>query len=309
MPRSRRRSLWLLIPFWFFFVMLCLVAPLATGLGLRSQVGAGSFLGGLAGGSQPWIGIRMRPVTADAANVLGLPNTDGAIVDRIYPTSPADQGGLELYDVIVSVNGRPVTNVDSVSGALSSLRPGSAVEMTVLRPNPTGRGAPTTQALTLVAGQRPRVGEVRGWVDYRSADVPYQFRYPNTWFIDDIGAPAEPILLAPPTPYDDVVQFQVSANVPALDEWYRLVIESARSGAVDLKVANERQVTVAGQTGRRATLSLVGESNETRQIEIALARDPANSRGYFVFLAADPASFPDLLPNFEEILASLTISR
>ncbi|GIW05869.1 MAG: hypothetical protein KatS3mg060_0674 [Dehalococcoidia bacterium] len=306
MPRSRRRSLKLLVPAAVLFVVLCLIAPLVAGLGLRAQFGNEAPLGG-SGGGQAWIGIRMRPVTPDAATVLGLPNTNGAIVDRIYPTSPAEQGGLELFDVIVQINGQPVTTVDAVSGALSGVRPGTAVSLTVLRPDPSGRGTAQRQELSLVAGARPRIGEVRGWTDYRDQSVPYQFRYPNTWFIDDIGAPAEPILIAPPTPYNDVVQFQVAANVPALDEWYRLVLDSARNGAASLKVENERQVTISNQPGRRASLTIVGDANVEQKVEVVLVRDGSNNRGYFIFLSADPASYPELLRNFEDILASFSI--
>jgi hypothetical protein len=308
MPQSRRRSLKLLLPAAFLFVVFCLLAPLATGLTLRARLGGEAPLGSLGGG-QAWIGIRMRPVTPDAARALGLPNTNGAIVDRIYPTSPAEQGGLAVFDVIIRVNGEAVVTVDAVSGALRDVRPGTLISLTVLRPDPSGRGPAQRQELSLVAGTRPRIGEVRGWTDYRSANVPYQFRYPNTWFIDDIGAPAEPILIAPPTPYNDVVQFQVSANVPPLDEWYRLVLESARNGAVDVKVANERQVTISNQLGRRASLTIVGENNVEQKVEVVLVRDSTTNRGYFVFLSADPASYGELLRNFEEILASFSITR
>lgn len=306
MPRSRRRSLKLLIPSAFLFVLLCLVAPLVAGLGLRARLGGEAPLGGL-GSSQGWIGIRMRPVTPDAATVLGLPNTNGAIIDRIYPTSPAAQSGLQLFDVIVQVNGQPVATVDAVSGALTGVPPGTPVSITVLRPDPSGRGLAQRQEIALVTGTRPRIGEVRGWTEYRSASVPYQFRYPNTWFIDDIGAPAEPILIAPPTPYNDVVQFQVSANVPALDQWYRQVIESARDGAVEVKVENERPFTISNLPGRRASLTIVGNANVEQKVEFVLVRDSATNRGYLIFLSANPASYPELLRNFDEILASFSI--
>ncbi|MCS6802737.1 MAG: PDZ domain-containing protein [Chloroflexota bacterium] len=306
MPRSRRRSLKLLIPSALLFVLLCLVAPLLVGLGLRAQRGNEAPLGELGGG-QAWVGIRMRPVTPEAAAVLGLPTTNGALIDRIYPTSPAEQSGLQQFDVIIQINGQPVATVDAVSGVFSGMRPGTPVSITVLRPDPSGRSAAQRREIALVTGTRPRIGEVRGWTDYRSANVPYQFRYPNTWFIDDVGAPAEPILIAPPTPYNDVVQFQVSANVPALDQWYRQVLESAREGAAEVRVENERSVTLANLPGRRASLTIIGSANLEQKVEFVLIRDSATSRGYFIFLSAHPVSYPDLLRNFEDILASFSI--
>jgi hypothetical protein len=300
-PRPPSCSLKLIIPAGVLFVLLCLVTPFAAGLALRSQLS-----GTLPGTGQPWIGIRMRALTPQAAQLLQLPSTEGALIDRVYPTSPADQAGLTVFDVIIQVDGQPVVTIDVISNAVRRLRPGDTLSLTVLRPAPTG---PTRQTLSVVVGQWPRPGEVRGWTEFRNPAVPYQFRYPNTWFIDPEGAPAAPILLAPPTRYDDFVQFQVAANVPPLEEWYRQVLESARTNNASIEVRNERSVTLSGQSGRRAQLRLVNSQNQETLVELVLVRDATTNFGYFIFLSANPASFPALLANFEEMLASFRITR
>src|SRR5207249_5672173 len=41
-----------------------------------------------------WIGVSVQPLTADLAQSLGIADTRGALVARVYPKSPADSAGL-----------------------------------------------------------------------------------------------------------------------------------------------------------------------------------------------------------------------
>jgi serine protease Do len=57
------------------------------------------------------LGVRVRSVTAETLNAVGLRRTEGVIVTSVRPGSNADEAGLSRGDVILQVDQRPVTNV------------------------------------------------------------------------------------------------------------------------------------------------------------------------------------------------------
>ena len=57
---------------------------------------------------RPWAGVSGQPVDADMAGPLGLDRPGGIIVSGVHPASPFRQAGLDVGDVITSVDGQPV---------------------------------------------------------------------------------------------------------------------------------------------------------------------------------------------------------
>ena len=57
-----------------------------------------------------WIGVQIQPVTPEIADSLGLKNADGALVAEPQKDSPAVKAGIQAGDVIVTVDGKPVTD-------------------------------------------------------------------------------------------------------------------------------------------------------------------------------------------------------
>jgi S1-C subfamily serine protease len=62
-----------------------------------------------ASGDPPFLGIDYREITPEIAAAYGLSAPQGARVAGVLPGSPADRVGIRKGDIIVSVNGRPVT--------------------------------------------------------------------------------------------------------------------------------------------------------------------------------------------------------
>lgn len=58
--------------------------------------------------SRPWAGLAGQPVDADMAGPLGLDRPGGIIVSGLHPSSPFNAAGLQVGDVIVSVDDQPV---------------------------------------------------------------------------------------------------------------------------------------------------------------------------------------------------------
>ncbi|MBV9196491.1 MAG: PDZ domain-containing protein [Solirubrobacterales bacterium] len=69
-----------------------------------------------------WLGMQIASVT---------PGT--AVIETVAPGSSGERAGLEPGDILVAVNGRPITAPEQIAGAVSALRPGAYVEVQVNR--------------------------------------------------------------------------------------------------------------------------------------------------------------------------------
>ncbi|MDG1437817.1 MAG: Do family serine endopeptidase, partial [Emcibacteraceae bacterium] len=57
---------------------------------------------------RPWFGASGQAVSSEIAESLGFDRPGGVLVDNVYPDSPADRGGLEPGDVVLSINGEEI---------------------------------------------------------------------------------------------------------------------------------------------------------------------------------------------------------
>ena len=80
-----------------------------------------------------WLGVHIQPVTEDIAASLGLEGTEGAIVARVQPESPAEAAGLEQGDVIAAVDQAPVEDTRALSQTISAIDAGTSATLTVWR--------------------------------------------------------------------------------------------------------------------------------------------------------------------------------
>lgn len=81
------------------------------------------------------IGVMIQKLTPELAKALGLKEQTGVVVSKVMPGSPAEKAGLQTEDVIVSVNGRPVTNALQLRNAVGLLEVGQKVDLGVVRDN------------------------------------------------------------------------------------------------------------------------------------------------------------------------------
>lgn len=85
--------------------------------------------------TQPWIGIVARPVNQDVAEYFGLKSPRGLIITTLYKESPAHKAGLQLYDIILEVDGEPVNDLQQFDELLENKGIGSWILLKVLREN------------------------------------------------------------------------------------------------------------------------------------------------------------------------------
>jgi len=64
-------------------------------------------------------GMALQDITADMAKQLGLPSAGGVIVTKVREGSPADEAGLQPYDVILQVNRVKVGNLKDFQREIS----------------------------------------------------------------------------------------------------------------------------------------------------------------------------------------------
>ncbi len=74
-----------------------------------------------------------QPLTSRVANELRAPTTDGLVVMRISRVSPAYEAGLRPGDVILSLNGKAITDAAAFMRTIADAPVGSTVGLEILR--------------------------------------------------------------------------------------------------------------------------------------------------------------------------------
>ena len=80
-----------------------------------------------------FLGIMIQPLTADLAKSFDLKNDKGILIAQVNKNSPADKAGLKAGDVIVSYQGRLVSEVGEFRNQVALAQPGSKVEFDIIR--------------------------------------------------------------------------------------------------------------------------------------------------------------------------------
>lgn len=93
-------------------------------------------LGG-SGGQEPTeltsLGLKIGPVTAEAAERLGLQQQQGALIMEVAPASPASQAQLRPGDVVRECNGREIDNPQQLRRIVADAAPQRPLRLLVQR--------------------------------------------------------------------------------------------------------------------------------------------------------------------------------
>jgi serine protease Do len=79
------------------------------------------------------IGVSVLAVPREGFEDFGLTKRAGAIVAEVTPGGAAQKAGIEPGDVIVQYNGRPIANNDELVKMVVATKPGTSVQVKVLR--------------------------------------------------------------------------------------------------------------------------------------------------------------------------------
>jgi len=80
-----------------------------------------------------FLGVSPQAITADMADSLGLKSTKGALIADVVKDSPAEKGGLKPGDVVVALNGKPVSDNSQLTRDVGVIPPGSTVKLDIIR--------------------------------------------------------------------------------------------------------------------------------------------------------------------------------
>jgi serine protease Do len=80
-----------------------------------------------------WLGVMIQDLTPELAKALELEQTTGVLVTEVMPGTPAAKSDLSPQDVITAIDGKPTTSSVQLRREIAARRPGSKVEMTVIR--------------------------------------------------------------------------------------------------------------------------------------------------------------------------------
>ena len=91
--------------------------------------------------AHPYLGVQIATLTPDMARInnedpnsaIQLPETEGVLVVRVLPNTPAAAAGLRRGDVITKISGMPVTRADQLQSRIDRVSVGDALEVTLKR--------------------------------------------------------------------------------------------------------------------------------------------------------------------------------
>jgi serine protease Do len=83
--------------------------------------------------SRGGLGVSARDLNSELQEGLGINISEGAMVDAVIKSSPAEKAGLRRLDVITGVDGKTIKNVSELTAAIASRREGDTVKLDIIR--------------------------------------------------------------------------------------------------------------------------------------------------------------------------------
>jgi S1-C subfamily serine protease len=114
-----------------FAITVDSVKPLLAQLRHGGTGGAGANSANSA--NSAYIGVTVGSVTPTLQEQDHLTPSSGALILSVEPGSPAETADLQVDDVIVSLNGTPITNPTDLHTAIHPLKPGDQVALGIYR--------------------------------------------------------------------------------------------------------------------------------------------------------------------------------
>lgn len=109
------------------FMGLSFAIPMDVAMQVADQLKAGGKV------TRGWLGVVIQEVNKDLAESFGLEKPAGALVAQVLEDGPADKGGLQVGDVILSLDGKPIIMSADLPHLVGNLKPGEKAELDVVR--------------------------------------------------------------------------------------------------------------------------------------------------------------------------------
>ena len=83
--------------------------------------------------TRAYLGVSIQEVSPQLAKAFGEAEPRGALVGDVSSGSPAEKSGLQKGDIIVGLNGKPITDSNQLRMSISMMAPGATADLKVLR--------------------------------------------------------------------------------------------------------------------------------------------------------------------------------
>jgi len=128
------------------FMGLSFAIPMEVAMQVADQLKADGKV------TRGWLGVVIQEVNKDLAESFGLDKPAGALVAQVLEDGPADKGGLQVGDVILSLNGKPIIMSADLPHLVGGLKPGDKAELDVVRDG-------SRKKLNVTVGTLPEEGQ------------------------------------------------------------------------------------------------------------------------------------------------------
>lgn len=253
--------------------LLLALAPCFSRAQVSSVIGVVGQTNALAhGASKAYLGVELEDVTAGKAQALKLKDSRGAVVTLIDHDAPAAHAGIEIDDVILTLDGKPVENQSQFWQMLYQFPAGKTVTIEISR-----KGELQTFAVKLIDKDaveqkvRNRIGNggdvfppagSMGLISDGEPPAARGFHLPFFGSTLNVGALVEP-LTSQMAEYLGVASGLMVKQVARKSE---AALSGLKAFDVILKVGTEKVTNVAGWD--RAL-----RSNQGKPIEVTILRD------------------------------------
>ncbi|APU29617.1 DegQ family serine endoprotease [Pseudomonas chengduensis] len=128
------------------FMGLSFAIPMEVAMQVADQLKADGKV------TRGWLGVVIQEVNKDLAESFGLDKPAGALVAQVLEDGPADKGGLQVGDVILSLDGKPIVMSADLPHLVGGLKPGEKAELDVVRDG-------SRKKLNVTVGTLPEEGQ------------------------------------------------------------------------------------------------------------------------------------------------------
>ncbi len=80
-----------------------------------------------------YLGILPQDVTPSMAKAFGEKEAKGIVVGDVSPSSPAQDSGIQRGDIILELNGKPISDSNQLRMSISMMAPGTSVQLKTMR--------------------------------------------------------------------------------------------------------------------------------------------------------------------------------